>query len=70
MGLPYPLESAVQRPSITPTAEQYKFLQSRSPIGQVQNVTAHTLVLMGSDDRRVPPSQAKVRLLVDDDQLR
>lgn len=62
LGIAYPLESAAHRPLVTPTAEQYAFLQSRSPISHVDAVSAHTLVLMGTDDRRVPPAQSKVRL--------
>lgn len=62
-GLPFSFSSSDPRPSLTPSAEQYALFQSRSPISRVGDVKAATLILMGEEDRRVPPTQTKVRLL-------
>lgn len=59
LDLPFSFSASDPRPSITPTPEQYAFLQSRSPITLAHQVKAHTLLLVGLEDRRVPPSQAK-----------
>ncbi|CDZ97506.1 Dipeptidyl aminopeptidase [Phaffia rhodozyma] len=59
LGLPFSLSSKDDRPQTTPTVDQYKFLQSRSPIGNAHNVKAPSLILMGDSDQRVPPSQTK-----------
>ena len=59
MGFSFPFSSSVTRPTLTPSAEQYAVMQAASPITHVQKVEAATLVLMGEEDRRVPPSQTK-----------
>ncbi|KAL7416987.1 Alpha/Beta hydrolase protein [Mrakia frigida] len=58
-GLPFSFSSSDPRPSLTPSAEQYALFQSRSPISRVGDVKAATLILMGEEDRRVPPAQTK-----------
>ena len=42
-----------------PTAEQYAKALSMSPMAHVSKITAPVLLLVGGDDRRVPPFQSK-----------
>jgi acylaminoacyl-peptidase len=53
-GLPYNLSSP---PSLTP--EIYKTMWDKSPISVEDKVKGRVLVLLGRDDRRVPPSQGR-----------
>ena len=41
------------------TPELFQNLQRASPISHVDKVQAHVLLLIGEDDRRVPPSQGR-----------
>ena len=42
-----------------PTAEQYSRALAMSPMAHVSKITAPVLLLVGGDDRRVPPFQSK-----------
>ena len=42
-----------------PTAEQYAKALTMSPMAHVSKITAPVLLLVGGDDRRVPPFQSK-----------
>jgi len=42
-----------------PTAEQYAKALNMSPMAHVSKITAPVLLLVGGDDRRVPPFQSK-----------
>jgi hypothetical protein len=67
MGFPFPFSPSVHpRPSISPTPEQFALMQAASPITNVHKVKAATLILMGEEDRRVPPSQTKVGRIFSD----
>lgn len=53
--LPYPFSAPP--PSLSP--EDFSHLRDRSPLKDAASVTAPTLLMIGSDDRRVPPDQGR-----------
>jgi dipeptidyl aminopeptidase/acylaminoacyl peptidase len=53
-GLPYDLAS---HPTLTP--DVYKTMYEKSPVSVAHAVKTPVLLLLGKDDRRVPPSQGK-----------
>jgi dipeptidyl aminopeptidase/acylaminoacyl peptidase len=56
-GIDFPYTTS---PPACPTGEQFKSLQSQSPIHQVDSIQTPLLILLGLQDRRVPPSQSKM----------
>lgn len=55
--LPFPFESS---PPPCPTTSEYETLQTHSPIHQLDAIQAPLLILLGLQDRRVPPAQSKL----------
>lgn len=53
--LPYSLS----RPPIAVSPQDYERLHSVSPLSSVHQVTLPTMLMIGKDDRRVPPDQGR-----------
>jgi pimeloyl-ACP methyl ester carboxylesterase len=49
-----------ETPPPCPTATQFEALQKQSPIYRLDAIKTPLLILLGLDDRRVPPSQSKL----------
>lgn len=40
-----------------PTGEDYETMRKKSPVAHLDKVITPTMIMLGEDDRRVPPSQ-------------